>query len=223
MTYGRGAFRMIGFHATLPPFMFAALALLAVLFPAPLHLTREVTDPIRGTKSVVEEYCHGNRVVSVSGHRTAIAEYDKGTVTTIDFDAGTYSIATFDELAKAWPASKASPAMRVTPDARHTLSREAAEVLLGAAYPLPPVSDKVLGALRGPRIATNSANAPVEYALPAEQIVELGEGLELRNSVVRVGNELAPADVMSIPPGARRVEAKELALKKFAAELDGQR
>ncbi|HUR80795.1 MAG TPA: hypothetical protein VM733_08515 [Thermoanaerobaculia bacterium] len=204
--------------------MLAALALLSVLFPAPLHLTREVTDPIRGSKSVIEEYCHGNRVVSVSGHRTAIAEYDKGTVTTIDFDAGTYSVATFDELAKAWPAPKSSPAMRVTPDPHHTVSREAAEVLLGAAYPLPPLSDKVLGTLRsGSRMASNSAGAPVEYALPAEQIVELGEGLELRNSVVRVGSELAPADVMSIPPGARRVEAKELALRRMAAELDGQR
>ena len=199
--------------------MLAALALFAVLFPAPLHLTREVTDPISGSKTVIEEYCHGNRVVSVAGHRTAIAEYDKGTVTTIDFEAGTYSIATFDELAKAWGPAKAAPAMRVKPDARHTVSREAAEVLLGAAYPLPAVPDKVLGQLRGARIATNSA-APIEYALPAEQVVELGEGLELRNTVVRVGSEIAPADVLAIPPGARRVEAKELALHRFAAELD---
>jgi len=73
-----------------------------VLFPAPLHLTRELTDPFSGSKSVVDEYCHGNRVVAVSGRRTSIAEYDKGVLTTIDFEAGTYSVTKFEELARAW-------------------------------------------------------------------------------------------------------------------------
>jgi hypothetical protein len=205
--------------------MLTFVALLAVLFPAPLHLTREVTDPIGGSKTVIEEYCHGNRVVSVSGSRTAIAEYDKRTVTTIDFAAGTYSIATFDELAKAWrtPRAAAAPAMRVTPDRRHSVSREAAEVLLGIAYPAASAPEQVLSSLKSPRIATHAtAGAPVEYALPLEQIIDLGEGLELRNAVVRVGTELAPADVLAIPPGARRVEASPLALQRIAAELDGQ-
>src|SRR5688572_33462511 len=73
-----------------------------VLFPAPLHITRELTNPITGSKVVVDDYCHGNRVVSVNGHQTAIAEYDKNVLTTIDFDAGTYSVTKFDDLAKAW-------------------------------------------------------------------------------------------------------------------------
>ncbi|HEX6088023.1 MAG TPA: hypothetical protein VF266_26070 [Thermoanaerobaculia bacterium] len=204
--------------------MLAFVALLAVLFPAPLHLTREVTDPIGGSKTVIEEYCHGNRVVSVSGSRTAIAEYDKGTVTTIDFAAGTYSIATFDELAKAWrtPRAAAAPAMRVTPDRRHTISREAAEVLLGIAYPAASAPEQVLSSLKSPRIATHAGGAPTEYALPLEQVIDLGEGLELRNTVVRVGTELAPAEALAIPPDARRVEASPLALQRIAAELDGQ-
>jgi hypothetical protein len=201
--------------------MLAVLALFAVLFPAPLHLTREVTDPITGSKTVIEEYCHGNRVVSVVGRRTAIAEYDKGTVTTIDFDAGTYSVATFDELAKAWGPARAAPPMSVKPDSRHRVSREAAEVLLGAAHPLPSVPEKVFGQLRGSRIAAN-AQALVEYALPGEQVVELGEGLELRNTLLRVGSESAPPELLAIPPGARRVEAKALALQRFAMELDGR-
>jgi len=73
-----------------------------ILFPAPLHITRELTDPISGSKSVIDEYCHGNRVVSVNGRRTAIAEYDKGVLTTIDFDAGTYSVTKFEDLARVY-------------------------------------------------------------------------------------------------------------------------
>jgi hypothetical protein len=33
-----------------------------VLFPTPLHITREVTDPVTATTTVVDEYCHGNRI-----------------------------------------------------------------------------------------------------------------------------------------------------------------
>ena len=188
-----------------------------------MHLTRIVSDPLSGSETVIEEYCHGNRVVSVSGRRTAIAEYDKQTVTTIDFAAGTYSVATFDELAKAWQSgrSAAPPRMRITPDARHSVSREAAEILLGTAYPMPSAPPELLGALRAPRVAANAASgSAVEYALPLEQVVELGEGLELRTSVTRVGSELAPPEVMTIPPGARRVDAKAIAVRRLADELD---
>jgi len=199
------------------------LVLLAVLFPAPMHLTRVVSDPISGSETVIEEYCHGNRMVSVAGRRTAIAEYDKQTVTTIDFEAGTYSVATFDELAKAWRTGKpaAPPKMRVKPDLRHPLSREAAEVLLGAGHPAPPVAPEVLASLRAPRVAANAASAPsLEYSLPVEQVIDLGEGLELRNAVTRIGTELAPQEAMTIPHGARRVEAKAVALRRLADELD---
>jgi hypothetical protein len=203
--------------------MLSVLALFAVLFPSPLHLTRVVTDPVAGSKSVIEEYCHGDRIVSIAGRRTAIAEYDRKTLTTIDFEAGTYSVVTFDELAKAWRTAKpAAPKMRVTPHAGHTISREAAEVLLGVAWPAPPLSSEAVGSLRAPRVGTNAAGTPAEYSLPLEQVIELGEGLELRNSVIRVGSELAPAEAMAIPPGARRVESRDLALQRFAEELDGK-
>lgn len=72
----------------------------AVLFPTPLHITREVTTPFSEGATVVEEYCHGNRVVSISGNRTAIADHAKGELTVIDFAAGTYSITTFEAIAK---------------------------------------------------------------------------------------------------------------------------
>ena len=235
--------------------MLAALALFAVLFPAPLHLTREVTDPVSGTKTVIDEYCHGNRVVSVSGSRTSIAEYDKGVVTIIDFDAGTYSVTKFDELAKAWEkpgrergkvtaqarlddwrveqrgarvvASRAGEAIearsgdrtiRLTADRELSLGREAAEVLLGIAYPSPRDhgADVVLNALR----------SDDRYALPLEHVVQLddgGETLEVRNTIVRVGSEPAPADVQIIPAGAKLVESNAIAARRMLEELDGAR
>lgn len=72
-----------------------------VLFPAPLHITREIVTPFSSRKSVVEEYCHGNRIVSVSGSRTAIADHAKRQITVIDFGAGTYSVTTFEDIARA--------------------------------------------------------------------------------------------------------------------------
>jgi hypothetical protein len=33
-----------------------------MLFPEPLHITREIADPISGSTVTVEEYCHGNRI-----------------------------------------------------------------------------------------------------------------------------------------------------------------
>lgn len=71
------------------------------LFPRPLHLTREVGDSLSGTSATIEEYCHGNRIVSIRGARTAIADYGERTLTIIDFDAGTYSVSGFEALAAA--------------------------------------------------------------------------------------------------------------------------
>jgi hypothetical protein len=70
-----------------------------VLFPTNLHLTRQVSDPVTGSTTTIEEYCYGNRVVSVSGDKTVIADYDKQQITEIDRKAGTYSISRFDEVA----------------------------------------------------------------------------------------------------------------------------
>lgn len=81
----------------------AAVVLLAqaVLFPRPVHLTRQITDPFSPTPIVVEQYCYGNRVVTVRGARTTIADYERNELTEIDRDAGTYSITSFEDVAKA--------------------------------------------------------------------------------------------------------------------------
>ena len=71
-----------------------------VIFPTPLHITREVHDPISGKTVVLNEYGYGNRLVSVRGDTTAIADYEKGELTEIDRAAGTYSVTRFETLAK---------------------------------------------------------------------------------------------------------------------------
>jgi hypothetical protein len=77
------------------------LAAQAVLFPTPVHLTRQITDPFSASPVVVEQYCYGNRVVTVRGARTTIADYERGELTEIDRGAGTYSITSFEDVAKA--------------------------------------------------------------------------------------------------------------------------
>jgi hypothetical protein len=87
------------------------LAADAPLFASPLHLTREVSDPISGT-STIDEYCYGNRIVSISGSRTAIADYAKAEVTVIDFEKGTYSITAYATLARAGNVARSAHTTR---------------------------------------------------------------------------------------------------------------
>jgi len=68
-----------------------------LLFPKALHLTRRVHDSIGGATTVVEQYCYGNRVITVSGNVTTIADYDKSEITEINRADGTYSISRFDQ------------------------------------------------------------------------------------------------------------------------------
>lgn len=71
------------------------------LFPIPLHLVRTIEDPIAGAKVRVDEYCTGNRIITVNGSRTAIVDYDRRELTEIDRGAASYSVARFDEVAAA--------------------------------------------------------------------------------------------------------------------------
>jgi len=59
----------------------AVTAHAATLFPQPLHLVREITDPISRATIKVDEYCLGNRIVSANRVRSVIVDYDKQTVT----------------------------------------------------------------------------------------------------------------------------------------------
>ncbi len=94
--------------------LFATLPMLGadVLFPTPLHVTRRIHDSISGSTTTVEQYCYGNRVVTVRGPVTTIADYDKGEITEINRDAATYSVSRFDQIAKALhPKAVSTPAI----------------------------------------------------------------------------------------------------------------
>ncbi len=201
-----------------------------VLFPDPLHITRELSDPVTQKTIVIDEYCQGNRVVSVSGQRTAIADYAKGELTEIDFAAGTYSITKFEQIARA--NEKHAPRgnggtrrIEAKGDARKTLSRGAVEALMGIGYPhrSDPAADAVLDSLRS-RERGISTNAMTEqYRLPLEHVVRVdvgGETIETRNVIKRLGNELPPLDALTIPPGAKLVESKAVAMQRLLEELD---
>jgi hypothetical protein len=85
-----------------------------VLFPQPVHLTRQITDPFAAAPVVVEQFCYGNRVVTVRGERTTIADYEHNELTEIDRDTGTYSIISFEDVAKA-TAGPYTAAAKATP------------------------------------------------------------------------------------------------------------
>ncbi len=238
----------------------------APLFPTPLHITRQVHDPISGKTSVLEEYGVGNRLISIRAERTSIADYEKGELIEIDRNAGTYSVTRFDAIAKAaqltgapamatmagGPKPAAPPrsaGMKATRTGRNAeffeadvdgdvkqrievgvdranlISKEALEVLLGAAYPgvRRPEHDAVLSAARSQRprgVASQSEAGEPAFALPVEQIVRYeidGQQLEFRTSVVRLGSEPPPADLVSIPAGARLVVSRYVAV---AQELE---
>ena len=236
------------------------------LFHTPLHLTRQVNDSISGKTAVVDEYGYGNRLVSVRGLRTSIADYEKGVLTEIDREQATYSVTRFDIIAKASASpvgetaseessQKAAPVLRsngakrtklgrsaeffesqidsagtkrkvqVGIDRTVLVSREALEVLLGSAYPgeRRREHDVVLSAAAPAdsvrSLSAGSQGAP-SYALPIEQIVSYdieGQQLEFRTTVVRVGTEQAPADLLAIPAGARLVPSR---IAATAAEVE---
>lgn len=224
-----------------------------ILFPSPLHLTRQLHDSIGGSTTVVEQYCYGNRVITVNGAITTIADYGRGELTEINRAEGTYSVTRFDDVAKALRAGiaetrpkgewkvrdtglsqlrtqRASDAVegeledgnitrrtRVAVDRSILLSRDALDVLIGAAYPNSrKAEDQVVVEAargRGGKIAADSASGTPGYALPVEQhntfIID-GDRAELRDIVTRVGEELVPTDLVAIPPDAKLVQSRLL-------------
>ncbi len=71
------------------------------LFPKPLHLVRRVENASTQKSEAFDEYCYGNRIITVRGKRVTIADYAEQQLTEIDHDTATYSVTRFDEIAKA--------------------------------------------------------------------------------------------------------------------------
>jgi hypothetical protein len=100
--------------------------------------------------------------------------------------------------------------------------------LIGAAFPNPrsDAHDAILDAAsrRVGGIRSNAASAGEErFALPREQSVTweaAGEKVTVRSTVVDVTNDLPPADLLTIPPGAQRVESRTTRLLRELENLD---
>jgi hypothetical protein len=239
-----------------------------LLFPKPLHLTREVVDPISGKISHVEQYCLANRVVSIAGSRTVIADYDRSEVTEIDREHGTYSVTPFSTVASARPhrkviraastgaAASAAPAMQhrgtdrragrsvdlyAGDDAAHALhaeiavdqsaalSRDAFDVLVGAAYPGEgDASTELIRSASRRSAAGVSSNVKgtsvsESYGLPIEQTTRWtvdGRTITATNRVTRLSDDAAPSDLLAIPPGARRVDSRIVVAARESEQLD---
>jgi len=223
----------------------AASASADALFPIPIHLTRQVHDSIGGKTVTVEQYCYGDRVVSVNGARTTVADYGKGELTEIDRQENTYSVTRFEDVAKALrggaPAAAADSAKAAKPEwkfassgleadldegttKRHTrvavdrkvsLSKDALDVLIGAAYPNNRKAED--------EVVLKAAKGPGAYALPVEQQTTFIIGdtkAEVRDVVLRVGDEIAGPDLITIPPDAKLVESPLLRLMRAMEELE---
>lgn len=210
----------------------------APLFPRPLHIVRQIEDPIAGTSVTIDEYCAGNRIVTLSGSKVVITDFDAKQLTEIDHAKATWSVTRFDDIAAArranMRAAKAAPAWKSTPlglrgaldrfefvdgkrrvdvgiDRRVTLSREAVEALIGASYPNPhnDENDAIL----------QSAQRDGAYGLPSDTTITVATGeltLTMHSAIVRTGDETVPPDALVIAPGTTRVESK---LVRTAHEL----
>jgi len=237
--------------------VFASAAEAGPLFTKPLHVTRAVDEPLSGKSFVVEEYCFGNRVVTTRGDRTVIADYERREITEIDRANATYSVTKFDDVAAAHgprrvrtsdaPLLRAGSERRggrnvevftaddraarlraeIAVDPTIELSRDAFDVVVGAAYPADggPAADLARGAAKISRVTASAAgtNAADRYGLPIEQIVRwdaAGETITSSNRVTRVGEEMAPPDLIAIPPGARRIESHRLETRRLSDEID---
>jgi hypothetical protein len=239
-------------------FFAALAAHAAPLFQRPLHLTRTINEPLSGKSTVVEEYYFGSRVVTTRGDRTVIADYDKREVTEIDRANATYSITKFDDLAAARGARVArksdAPVARARSDRRggrnvevftaddraagmHAeiavddsieLSRDAFDVVVGAAYPADggPSADIARGAAKIQRFVAASAGAASaadRYGLPIEQTFRwdvAGETITSSNRVTRVAEETVPPEVIAIPAGARQIESHRIESKRLSDEIE---
>jgi len=231
------------------------------LFPRPLHLVRRVDDPIAKTTATIDEYCAGNRVITVRGSKVAIADYDAQQLTEIDHAAQTWSVTSFADIAKSRTDlnarignKTASGEAKVTALGRQTagggdgflisephrrtqiafnrgiaLSRAAAEVLIGAAYPNSrgKEADDILAAAKsgggGVSAMSTGAAADGSYGLLVERTLTIEEGgttLVSHNAVIRVGDEMPPAEAMLIEPGAKRVESRLTRLARELREID---
>lgn len=222
------------------------------LFPEPLHLVRELSSDPAEPAVTIDEYCAGDRIVRVQGSNVTVIDYATREVRELDRSAGTFSVASFEELARAraevarsFPAPSGESKIETTRvgsdrvriqdehlsielrlDDAITLSRDAFDALLGAAYPNTPRPEHQFIATasrveRGGRFTPVADTAGDRLRLPIEQTIEAhapGEQIRITTRIVKIAREPIPAELLLLPAGARQVEAHAI---RFARELQG--
>src|SRR5688500_4646560 len=233
-----------------------------VLCPEPLHITRQIHDPIAGVTSTIDEYCHGDRIITVNGAVTVIVDYQLNEITEIDRNQGTFSITPFADVARAVSAERGRPMPKVAGDLRvlglkHSgdgrqletyeftstaddqrvvitvgvdrktaLSPAAVEALMGATFPNRRsfVHDAIMRVVVAPsEKRREQTSAIADVALPSEHSVAYevaGERVVFRSTALSIDRQLAPDDLVIIPPGSRRVESRLTAIPRAIEELD---
>ncbi|HJT17161.1 MAG TPA: hypothetical protein VJ853_07230 [Thermoanaerobaculia bacterium] len=189
------------------------------MFPTPLHLVRRIDDPVARTSTTVDEYCYGDRIVSVNGSHVAITDYAEQRLTEIDHQRATYSITSFADIARARPAApEPKTTVKVEVNRSIALSRDAVEALVGASYPNQHAAqhDQILSAAAPQGAGRIAAQSQSAYGLPSDTAVTYENGLTVRNVIVHVDYDVPPAQLMLIDPGATRVESR---LTRTAREL----
>lgn len=167
-----------------------------LLFDEPLHLTRQVDDPISGTSSSIDEYCVGNRVISIRGSRTSIADYEKGELIEIDRAKGTYSVTSFDAIARSLPDAPNAPA-------RTSGAPRTPELTDGGVRPVGSRGGRLFEA----RIADSQATRHVEVVVD-QQLRLTREAVEVLVGVAFPLRRSAEGDIAIAAAGRDRAAGK---------------
>jgi hypothetical protein len=137
--------------------LWASLSIAAEIFPKPLHITRVIEDPIARSRTTVDEYLVGDVMISTTGARTAIFDYQSSRITIIDRTAGTYSISTFEEFAASRPMLPASAAAKRQTKDSWTIETKATEQRAGRESDVREAKEKNSQSPRTVRVTTDRA------------------------------------------------------------------
>jgi len=112
-----------------------------VLFPDPLHVVRQIHDPIAGVTYTVDEYCHGDRIITVRGAVTVIVDYRLDQITEIDRHNGTFSMTSFADVARATPAQGIPSVIKAAGEPRTLGMKQSADGRQLEAYEFISIAD----------------------------------------------------------------------------------
>lgn len=163
-------------------------------------------------------------VAKATTHRVAVTQTSKPVATRSGSDsrAGrTVDVFSADDRANSMHAV-------IAIDPSVSLSREAFDVIVGAAYPKDGSTIAELSRSAAHRrslqaLSVGSSSAPETFGLPLEQSVSVetpGETVTATNRVTRIGDEQVAPELITVPAGAKRVESRLLQAQRLAEEVD---